>query len=122
MAAPPSDGPTRHLRLRRRWNGPGNESAQWPPPRPPVTDVREIMAGNLEQDRRAGGYRVQVRRPRRGRRLRDFLMVCAAGNGAGAGFLWWIDANTGALLIVVSGMLFFTLALAWVVFAHLDEY
>jgi hypothetical protein len=116
------DEPRKHLRLRRRWRGAGHESSNWPAPRPPVTNPKEIVAANVEHERRAGLYRVKPMRKRWRRRGVDFLLMAALGNGLGIGFLTWIEPSAVTSLLTLSGMLFYTLALGWVVFVHHDEY
>lgn len=122
MSVTDEKGPRKFLRLRRRWNGPGHESAQWPAPRPPVTDPRAILDANREQDLLAGRYDIKKVKTRRGRRVWDFLQLFVLGNGAGTAFMWLAEADTATVLIVTAAMVFYTLALAWVMFVHLDEY
>jgi len=81
-----------------------------------------MMESNLEHDRRAGRYGVKKVRSRRGRRTWDFLQLFVLGNGAGTAFLWLAEADTATVLIVTSAMLFYTLAIGWVMFVHVDEY
>ena len=122
MRATDETEPRKFLRLRRRWNGPDRASEPWSAPRPPVTDPRSIVRSNFEQDRQAGRYHVKKVRRRIGRRVFDFLVLLALGNGAGLGYLRWAEANPATVLITGSAMLFYTMAIGWVMFVHMDEY
>lgn len=85
-----------------------------------------MLAANVRRERimeQVTGRRAVTRtRPRGGGRKADFLLLFLLGNGAGTGFLWWLEANTPTVLIVVSGMMFYTIALAWVMFVNHDDY
>lgn len=81
-----------------------------------------MLEHNLERECRAGRFDVKKARTRRRRRGWDFVQLFALGNGAGTGFLWLAEADSATVLIVVSAMAFYTLALGWVMFVHLDEY
>lgn len=120
MSAIDENTPKKFLRLRPRTRG--QEAARWPAPQRPVTDPREILAANLQQEQRSGLFQVKRAKRRLGRRIFDFLLLLAFGDGAGVGFLWWFQANAATMLIVGVGMLFYTVALAWFMFTHLDEY
>jgi hypothetical protein len=81
-----------------------------------------MVRANAEHDRRAGLYQVLPTRRRRSRRWFDFLVLCACGNGLAVAVLTWIEASRPTLLIAASGMLFYTVALGWVMFVQHDDY
>lgn len=87
------------------------------------TDVKQMLRANLQREEFFSRFRPK-RAPQRGsRRFGDFLMTLFVGNGVGIGLFWYLPKhNSGTVLVITAGMLFYTIVVTWLMFVSHDDY
>lgn len=123
---PPSDHPL--SRKKYRLKGHGYARANEPAGSPflgdrSATDVKEMLRQNTQREEFFGRFRMR-RAPERGsRRFWDFLLALVLGNGGGVALFWCLpQSNSGTMLLIAAGMLFYTIVVSWLLFVNHDDY
>ena len=120
LDAPGADGPIDVQQHLRRAAGP-------PPRAVPTTaqsenDVHGILRTNAAHAKSAGLNAVVPRRRRPSRRKRDYWLVLIGGNLVFVGAAAVGSRNVVTVGFAFGGIIFFSLALTWVMWVVLDDY
>jgi len=93
-----------------------------PPPAAAANQVLEILKFNRECEKRAGLDQLSAQPPRSNRRLLDYWILFALGNGFFGTALWLGWGNASVMVYSISGVALFTGGLTWVMYGVMDRY
>jgi len=93
------------------------------PAEPPAeNEVHEILRANLERAKEDGLDELILRPKRLSRRKQDYWLLLIGGNVLFAGLVLLMAKNIVSLVFGGSGMIFYSLALTWIMWFVMDDY
>ena len=93
-----------------------------PPPVAARNQVLEILQFNRECEKKAGLDELSARPPRSNRRMLDYWILFAIGNGFFGTTLCLGWSNASIMVYSISGLVIFTVGLTWVMYGVMDRY
>jgi hypothetical protein len=97
-------------------------SAASPQPARVENEVHAILRANLVQADEAGLNAVELTPQRASRRKREYWLLLVGGNLLIAALVFGLSRNVVVLVFAGSGMIFYSLALTWIMWMVMDDY